>query len=65
MKFFYWFRIAVKVLIPLMFLVIASIGKPTDQILKLDTANGIAGLMTVAVLFYYILVWQKVGEKKE
>jgi hypothetical protein len=61
MKFFYWFRIVVKVLIPLMFFVIASITK----IVNYEVANGIAGLMVVAVLFYYILVWQKVGEKNE
>ena len=61
MKFFYWFRIVVKVLIPLMFLVIANI----TRVINYEVANGIAGIMVVAVLFYYLLIWQKVGEKKE
>jgi hypothetical protein len=61
MKFFYWFRIVVKVLIPLMFLVIANI----TRVINYEVANGIAGTMVVAVLFYYLLIWQKVGEKKE
>jgi hypothetical protein len=61
MKFFYWFRIVVKVLIPLMFFVIANITKVANY----DWANALAGFMTIAVLFYYILIWQKVGENKE
>lgn len=61
MKFFYWFRIIMKVLIPLMFFVIANITK----IMNYEVANAIAGVMVIAVLFYYILIWQKIGENKE
>jgi len=57
MKFFYWFRVIVKILIPVMFFLIAVSS-------NLDMALGLAGLMTIAVLFYYILVWQKIGEDK-
>ena len=60
MKFFYWFRVIVKILIPVMFFVIANITNVVNQ----DVANAIAGVMTMAVLFYYILVWQKIGEEK-
>jgi hypothetical protein len=61
MKFFYWFRIIMKVLIPLMFFVIANITK----IMNYEVTNAIAGVMVIAVLFYYILIWQKIGENKE
>jgi hypothetical protein len=50
-----------KVLIPLMFFVIANITK----IMNYEVANAIAGVMVIAVLFYYILIWQKIGENKE
>lgn len=61
MKFFYWFRVVVKILIPVMFFVIANITK----MVNIEVANAIAGVMVIAVLFYYILVWQKIGEKKD
>lgn len=55
-KFGWWFRLIVKILIPVMFFLIAiSEGK----------AYGLAGAMTIVVLFYYILIWQKIGENKE
>lgn len=60
-KFFYWFRVAVKVLIPLMFLVVANITKMVNY----DIANAIAGIMVIAVLFYYILLWQGIGIKRK
>jgi len=60
MKFFYWFRLVVKILIPVSFFVIANLTKVVNQ----DAANGFAGIMFIAVLFYYILVWQKIGEDK-
>jgi hypothetical protein len=50
-----------KVLIPLMFFVIANITK----IMNYEVTNAIAGVMVIAVLFYYILIWQKIGENKE
>lgn len=60
MKFIYWFKIAVKVLIPLMFFVIANITK----IANYDVANAIAGVMVILVLAYYVIIWQKIGEDK-
>ena len=60
-NFGWWFRLIVKILIPVMFFVIANI----TRIVNYDVANGLAGMMVIAVLFYYILVWQKVGENKE
>lgn len=54
-KFGWWFRLITKILIPVSFFVIASAeGK----------AYWLAGFMAVIVLFYYLLVWQKVGETK-
>ena len=59
-NFAYWFRLVIKILIPVMFFVIANITKFVNQ----DIANTIAGVMALAVLYYYILEWQKIGEDK-
>ena len=29
-----------------------------------DLANGLAGIMVILVLFYYVTIWNKIGEKK-
>jgi hypothetical protein len=57
-KFGWWYRLIVKILIPVMFFMIANTGNK-------DVANALAGVMVIAVVFYYILIWQKVGDKKE
>lgn len=44
-----------------MFFVIANITK----MVNIEVANALAGVMTIAVLFYYILIWQKIGENKD
>ena len=46
-----------KIAIPIAFFVIASIGKPSDQILKLDAANAVAGVMAVCVVAWYAFQW--------
>jgi hypothetical protein len=56
----YWFRIAIKILIPVMFMVIANITKFVNY----ETTNAIAGVMLVLVVVYYALIWQKIGEKR-
>jgi hypothetical protein len=54
-KFFYWFRVAVKALIPLSFFIIAiAEGK----------AFWIAGVMTIVTLFYYLILFNGIGAKK-
>ena len=60
-KFGWWFRLIVKILIPVMFFVIANITRSVN----IQTANAIAGAMVIIVVFYYVLVWQKVGETKD
>ena len=57
-KFGWWFRLIVKILIPVMFFLIANTESK-------DVANGLAGFMTIIVLFYYVLIWQEIGENKE
>ncbi len=57
MKFFYWFRVVVKILIPVVFFLIANSENKV-------VANALAGFMTIVVLFYYLLIWKKVGENK-
>lgn len=56
-KFAWWFRLIAKILIPVLFFVIANTS-------NLVLANAIAGVMVIVTLFYYVLVWQKLGEKK-
>lgn len=55
-KFFYWFRVAVKALIPLSFFII-----PITE----GKAFWVAGLMTVFTLFYYLLVSAGIGAKRK
>ena len=53
-KFAYWFRLIVKILIPVAFFAIAS----------WPGSYWLAGIMIIAVLFSYVLEWQKIGDKK-
>ena len=57
-KFGWWYRLIVKILIPVMFFLIANTENK-------DVANALAGVMTIAVMFYYVLIWQKIGDKKD
>jgi len=59
-NFYYYFRVAVKVLIPVSFFVIANITKITNYVI----ANAIAGVMFILVVMYYILIRNKIGDKK-
>jgi hypothetical protein len=52
-KFGHWFRLIVKILIPVAFFAIAA----------WPNSYWLAGIMTIAVLFAYILEWQKIGNK--
>ena len=52
-KFGYWFRLMVKILIPVAFFVIAAI----------PGSYWLAGIMTILVLFAYLLEWKKIGDK--
>ena len=54
-NFAYWFRIVAKILIPVSFFAIAS----------WPGSYWLAGVMLIVTVFYYVLVWQKIGEKKE
>jgi hypothetical protein len=53
-NFAYWFRLVTKILIPVSFFIVAAFG-----------SIWLAGVMTIVTLFYYVLLWQKVGETKE
>ena len=54
----YWlFRVIVKILIPVMFFVIANVEWT-------DLANGLAGIMVILVLFYYVAILNTVGDEK-
>jgi len=59
-NFYYYFRVAVKVLIPVSFFVIANITKVTNYII----ANAIAGVMFILIVMYYILIRNKIGDEK-
>jgi len=59
-NFYYYFRVAVKVLIPVSFFVIANITKITNYVI----ANAIAGVMFILIVMYYILIRNKIGDKK-
>jgi hypothetical protein len=52
-KFGYWFRLLVKILIPVAFFVIAA----------MPGSYWLAGVMTIAVMFAYLLEWNKIGDK--
>ena len=54
-KFGWWFRLITTILIPVSFFVIASAE---------GAAYWLAGVMTIIVLFYYVLIWQKIGDEK-
>ena len=54
----YWIaRKVVKWLIPVMFFLIAV----SEQVI---ICNGLAGLMAVLTLAYYLLIWQEIGNDK-
>lgn len=53
-NFAYFFRLATKILIPVSFFVIAT----------WPGSYWLAGVMTILTLFYYLLVWQKIGVSK-
>lgn len=53
-KFIYWFRLIVKILVPVAFFVIAAI----------PGSYWLAGVMTILVLFVYLLEGMKKDEKK-
>lgn len=53
-KFAWWYRLVVKILIPVSFFVIASWPK----------SYWLAGVMTVLTVLLYVLQADKVGEKK-
>lgn len=50
----YWIRLVTKILIPFSFFFIVAFD-----------ATWIAGVMLIVTLFYYFLVWKKIGETKE
>lgn len=50
----YWMRLIIKVLIPVSFFFVV-----------LFDALWFAGVMSIVTLWYYILVWKKIGEVKE
>jgi hypothetical protein len=52
MKFFYWFRVVFKILIPVVFFLIANSENKV-------VANALAGFMTIVVLFYIYLFWKR------
>jgi len=52
LKFAYWFRLIIKILIPVAFFAIAS----------WPGSYWLAGVMTIGVLFSYLLEWQKIGD---
>jgi hypothetical protein len=51
--FAYWFRLIVKILVPVTFFAIAS--WPGNYWLS--------GIMIIAVLFSYLLEWKKIGDR--
>lgn len=53
-NFAYWFRLVVKIFIPISFFIVAAFG-----------GIWLAGIMAIVTLCYYVLLWQKVGETKE
>lgn len=54
----YWVaRLVVKILIPVMFFIIAV----SEQVI---ICNVLAGMMVILTLAYYALIWQKIGNDK-
>ena len=56
--FNYWFRRVMYWLIPVSFFAIANITRGAN----VYVANGIAGILFVATIYYYVLLHYKVGE---
>lgn len=50
----YWIRLLIKIFIPISFFFIV-----------IFDAVWLAGVMVIVTLFYYFLVWKKIGETKE
>jgi len=51
-KFAYWFRLIVKILIPVSFFVIAA----------WPGSYWLAGVMLIVTLFYYLLIYNHLGD---